>query len=931
MPEPILPVEDDIPAPILPTDEPLPSPILDLKGDTEKAAKTAYEWGMKQVERPFQAIKGAVAGAFEGKNPLVEAGRGFVGDRDTNMSDLVTKTSNQMGSRVDPELQKSASEATGFVGELAADPINFITPFSVTKAGQEAANIGRELPTLAQKADAGHMALIGLGETPLIEGAPVLRGMTAVNQALDKVPLVEGIKAGFKPALHTDNAAFNWDTEEKLRSPENYGVVTANAQKAADADEIGIVSKKYGVKPEEINKQILDYIEPRGSQTAEESDIPKLILSRDSLVLQPETKAIADRMIEQNKTLAESEKGVKDYPERPFYFHHDLAPEYKDFVEKKIGKDKMGDLVPQTSSSLDPTKTTISAFKKRTMPYTVNEINNISREGRLSEIFQNAPEFKDYKGRVFSDDVAAVQSKRYLDSVKATTRDQYVKHITSAYGMPEKAFQEAVRKGDVKNIEWGKLGKPVNGETVYFPKEIADGLNRVDWITANPQHTNALKNAINTMNNYVKSTFYGIYPSSAITNEASNQVMQFLHGAWDPMSNLQGKVLALKEKTGKLSDAPFLATKKYGMLTEKQFVELMQKNRGTGMGLARFEREGMPDAGKGIKGALGPRGKVLSVMNPIQDYIEASNRYAVEATALKRGMDAKGAAALSRKVLLDYSEMGPTDEAIRKYAFPFWTFTRKNMPNMLKVAVQKPAQTAAYGKIHNEVNKGVKDQEANQDDYMRQSMPVYLGKNKDGQDWYWYLNRYMTQLDINKWLGTGKNPWEVLKNTVNQTGDQLAGMISPVPKEIIQQAMNRDFFMHKPIEKTPGQVADVLPGVALPVRLTHMLNAARPISEVGRLVTPRGGQNASTLENAAGLTDSLTGFKARPFDEEQQGRIAAMSDYYNKKDLYGIAVKYLKDEAKYRNAGQLYKAIEAKKNAEIALKNLHEATQNGVK
>ena len=113
-------------------------------------------------------------------------------------------------------------------------------------------------------------------------------------------------------------------------------------------------------------------------------------------------------------------------------------------------------------------------------------------------------------------------------------------------------------------------------------------------------------------------------------------------------------------------------------------------------------------------------------------------------------------------------------------------------------------------------------------------------------------------------------------------------MLTPIPKELIQQAWNYDIFLDREIASAGGRTKFM--GAYMPSRLVHGLKVMRLFNEMDKMTDT----DRTIISKVVGL---VTG-KMYPYDEEQR----KTSEYFDLMD----EAKEIKQEAKraYRKGGK---------------------------
>lgn len=734
-------------------------------------------------------------------------------------------------------------------------------PASSSEVADLAAKNPQVMPTLdpsfLKNVAQGNKALLSVGNQPIIQGSSIAKladfayGKTgeAYDATLGKTDLgykvkqgVQDLASGFKPL--TSNPEFNQLAQENINKT-NAAIIQRNNLTDYAKNMIQNVSGKHENTPEELNKAMLEYIEPRGSQTwkGQYENPPFKTQAKIAYTLPHDLKEYADQVINrgEERRALEVQKGMPNLGEKENYIEHQMTPEALDYAKKndiELGKPSGGG---EKSAK-------IANIQKRGVEGTINEINDKFANGKGHEIDElgNDPRWKGFTGKFFNDNVVDLDADRYLKSVKAVKNHDFMQAAEKAYG----------RTSNPQEKGWVRVphSSLTNGEA-WFPKEIGDYLNRSNDLMQNAHpFLKSTLGGIRATNNFVKKMNFGIYPGSAVKIELGNQQLAYLSGIHSPLSQLQGHTLAAHMRMGldKLDDTkPFIYSKTLGALTEKQVYDLAVQNRGLGMGLFRGELESM--APKSQK--LGP---ITGTGWKMHNYVEDGTRLGSYIEALKQGYSPAAAGNKVREALYDYSQRSPISQFASTYLpFPFLTFASKNAPAMLKKAFEEPGKFNLYEKVremNNERDKDNKQKQQNLDQWEKDNLPVYI-KSEGGKDYYLFGNRLVPQTDIDEFLGSGKDLSEIVANTPRKMMKYGLGMLNSFVKTPLELYNNRSYYFdNQNIQRMPGEKQAVVPGVNVDSKLAYAIrNNLRPVVETARLMQQGQPQWAKALHSGATL------------------------------------------------------------------------------
>ena len=93
-------------------------------------------------------------------------------------------------------------------------------------------------------------------------------------------------------------------------------------------------------------------------------------------------------------------------------------------------------------------------------------------------------------------------------------------------------------------------------------------------------------------------------------------------------------------------------------------------------------------------------------------------------TELQRGLTKKEASISVKRLFIDYADLSESEQFMRSYIFPFYSFWRKNMQLQADMIASRPARYGTMGKLIESM--GEDEGYKKQSDYERQSSSVYL-------------------------------------------------------------------------------------------------------------------------------------------------------------------------------------------------------------
>lgn len=194
--------------------------------------------------------------------------------------------------------------------------------------------------------------------------------------------------------------------------------------------------------------------------------------------------------------------------------------------------------------------------------------------------------------------------------------------------------------------------------------------------------------------------------------------------------------------------------------------------------------------------------------------LENHARMANFVDGLKMGLTPSDAALRVKKYLFDYSDLAPFERNVLKRIFPFYTWSRNNVPLQIENLITQPRK---FGVIP----KGIAAIEAGQEipnedllaDWIKQNTRIRLRKTNEGYE-YFVLGGWLPAADINK-----------LADPLKAMGE----LVTPFIKEPIEEITNYSFFLRRKLERAPGErgvFRTPLGKIDLPIRLQAFVKTA---------------------------------------------------------------------------------------------------------
>jgi len=348
---------------------------------------------------------------------------------------------------------------------------------------------------------------------------------------------------------------------------------------------------------------------------------------------------------------------------------------------------------------------------------TLRELEQIREVGRITMVNDSMKTF----GKPLPKGLKALPDGIAVYIPRGTVPDMFLKE-TDEVSKGIKVLLGNVKKDLVEipvDMAQGLIGKVGAPKAYMVPREIAHHLNLIgDYLTPGGEEINLLLKVMDNVQGLWKGLVTAVRPSFHMRNATSNVFLSWLSGVngIDLMSRHAGAIKMAKKATGVVD------TSNFGKLKYSQVEDLCKQ---------------VGAAGRGWMGAAEPHkiwnsledifDPALSLrkfkkLNPIElgrtagQAIEDCSRRAVFLDEIiKSNKPTLGEAAIDAaervgKFLYDYDELSLFEKKVMKRVVPFYTWMRKNIPNMFNQLLEQPDKFSKIGKIKRIT--GVKETEA---------------------------------------------------------------------------------------------------------------------------------------------------------------------------------------------------------------------------
>ena len=256
------------------------------------------------------------------------------------------------------------------------------------------------------------------------------------------------------------------------------------------------------------------------------------------------------------------------------------------------------------------------------------------------------------------------------------------------------------------------------------------------------------------------------------------------------------------------------------------------------------------------KPSKNPFSRIANTLGGGGQFIENASKLAHYYYKRSKGLDPQKAAASVKAHLFDYEDLAPFEKNVMKRIFPFYTWSRKNLPLQLQKLATEPGKFANLGKAKENIEQFADpvDTKYMNDKIVDRSLVQIPGNEEEGGQ-HLAAEGFIPSVDINK-----------LKNPAGLAME----MLSPLIKTPMELVTNKNLYFDAPISKFEGDTTafwkDLLKenAPAIDKKTAHVLRSIRPLNDIERVFGERE-EDRPLLDKILGY---LSGAKVRANNPE---------------------------------------------------------------
>lgn len=478
--------------------------------------------------------------------------------------------------------------------------------------------------------------------------------------------------------------------------------------------------------------------------------------------------------------------------------------------------------VKKTVNTLDKVYKTLLTESKK-VGLKVGEIEHYAPHIRTKESFMNnmksqfglgAKEFGKgsiEKGRKMKGTLKELE-KKGIEIFEKNPAIQYAKKgQTYAKAITSAEFANEVKKFAIKD------GVDVTNSLLKGMKFAPEQAKVIDnfYQGVKPEELNAIFKTFDKVQNWWKAQAL-VSPSYHTRNSAGNLWNNYLAGVNPAMYGKAGMIQSGKMKAPELVEE----MKKLGVINEGWYAkdigeEVVNRVKGTGNWKTKIN-------------PLSQENAAFKLNKKAGSAVENNARMAHYLSKREAGMTAEEAAQSVKKYLFDYGDLTSFEKNVMKRVFPFYTWTRKNLPVQLEALFTQPNKMVLPHKVIRDLEAGTEaPNEKYMGHYIKNNIPVRVRINDDGNSEY---------LLMGNWL-----PYASAIDLLSNPLESIVGMTTPFVKTPYEIASNMSTFFKdtlgepSKIERRYKQQGEFL-GMSMRKKNIQLLRNIRILNDMNKII-----------------------------------------------------------------------------------------------
>jgi hypothetical protein len=438
--------------------------------------------------------------------------------------------------------------------------------------------------------------------------------------------------------------------------------------------------------------------------------------------------------------------------------------------------------------------------------------------------------------------------RKQMDEVSLAAYDQAQKELATKGNEKLGNLFLAVDEDVVESLTKTAAGIPVHA----IPGDIADAMNRFVHASQNGAHQGPIMNAAVKITNIWKQITLAPFPGYHFRNWANGFWQAFLGDSLNP-KHYEAAIKIMRNSGNGFKVLPT----KNNLRAPGGVSEMVITNKGFdgkkigGIDAYHYaQQEGIFETGymnaemlHMTKGEFAAEArtyaqkakltfdKATEKLFAFGNDFENVHRFSHFINRLAKGDTPASAAMSVKKNFYNFNELSHFEKKYLRLVFPFYSWSRKNIPRQFEGLLREPGKYAQAGRL---VHLLESDEAADMDPNL---LPAWVKKNVGVPI---RVNPETGNYDVKmwgNWMG-----WTDLRNWVSQAphmavADTAADLLNPLAKVPLELMTNYNFYSEKPIRRYPGEPYGMpYLGMDLDRTTVHALRGIRLLNEPNKLM-----------------------------------------------------------------------------------------------
>jgi hypothetical protein len=540
---------------------------------------------------------------------------------------------------------------------------------------------------------------------------------------------------------------------------------------------------------------------------------------------------IEKRLREINSDISVSQEPAKSIDDLAGMFRVDAVPD----TAVRLSKEQIANLDmtgEQIQSLGQSAKQVAERATTGTAKDVAGKVEKVKLEKELQELKDSVFELRRKHGGLMGFSEELLGDKYFEGSLPNVTLGDQIKAWEKKGRQPIDLAKETLFESQ-SGATYKKAGLGEKTKSFILPKEVVKYLNEYETRMRSPDVIeNFFSEAYDPLQNFWKGWAMGASPGTQFRNIVGNTWSNYLAGVKNKSYGISRKMMQNFDNPEALAQIKIQTP--YGVIDGNEMLAdfinggIMDKGlygKDIDKGFAFLDTAVERAKTSTIQKVFDPKYNPLTQkMFDTQTQMENWAYLAHFVSKVEEGYNPFDAILSVKKHLFDYGDLTQFEKKVLKRVFPFYSFTRKNLPLQLEYIIKDPQkyQIISHAKwIANEMGD-TQEEGMYLPDYLASALAIPLPfKDKNGNSMYW---------DLTDWIPAGQI------NMMANPLKEAVGMTSPFLKMPFELGLNLNTYYGQPISNFKGEKERLL-GVPVPKKLAYIMKQLRMVNEMDRLAS----------------------------------------------------------------------------------------------